>query len=61
MVSSLRADLGVAVTRRLDAKIVSTRLGKELTEVWGILQAESDEDYLLRAVVGVVVEDLGVA
>ena len=36
-VSSLRADLGVAVTQRLDAESISTRLGMELAEVWGTL------------------------
>ena len=60
MVNSLWADLGVAVTQRLEAKSISTRLGKELVEVRGILQAESDEHDLLRAAIGVVFDDLGV-
>ena len=33
VVSSLRADLGVTMTRRLEAKNVSAGLGTELTEV----------------------------
>ena len=49
------------MTQRLEVENVSTRLGMELTEVWGILQAESDEHDLLRAAVGVVFDDLGVA
>ena len=36
------------------------RLGTELAKVQGILQAESDEHDLLRAIVGVVFNDLGV-
>ena len=61
MVSSLRVDLGVAVTQRLDAEDISARLGMELAEVWGTLQAESDEHDLLHAAIGVVFDDLGVA
>ena len=61
VVNSLRADLGVMVTRRLEAESISARLGKELTEVRGILLAESDEHDLLRVAVGVVFDDLGVA
>ena len=45
----------------MEAKSISAELGTELAEVWGILQAESDEHYLLRAAVGVVFDDLGVA
>ena len=60
-VSSLRADLGAVVARRLEAKSISAGLGRELAEVRGILQAESDEHDLLRAAVGVVFDDLGVA
>ena len=48
------------MTRRLEAKSISVGLGTKLAEVWGILQAESDEHDLLRAVVGVVFDDLGV-
>jgi len=59
-VSSLWADLGAAVAQRLEAKSISVGLGTKLAEVWGILQAESDEHDLLRAVVGVVFDDLGV-
>ena len=61
MVNSLRADLGVAVTRRLEVENVSAGLGTELAEVRGILQAECGEHDLLRATVGVVFDDLGVA
>ena len=49
------------MARRLEAESISTGLGTELAEVWGILQAESDEHDLLRAAVGVVFDDLGVA
>ena len=49
------------MTQRLEAESISARLGTELAEVRGILQAESDEHDLLRAVVGVVFDDLGVA
>ena len=52
MVSSLRADLGVVVTQRLEAESISAGLGKELAEVRGILQAKSDEHDLLHAAVG---------
>ena len=61
VVNSLWVDLGVAVTQRLEAESISARLGKELAEVQGILQAESDEHDLLRATVRVVFDDLGVA
>ena len=37
VVNSLRADLGVAVTQRLEAESISAGLGKELAEVRGIL------------------------
>ena len=60
-VSSLRANLGAVVAQRLEAESISTGLGTELTEVRGILQAESDEHDLLRTAVGVVFDDLGVA
>ena len=49
------------MTRRLEAESISAGLGMDLAEVWGILQAESDENDLLRATVGVVFDDLGVA
>ena len=49
------------MARRLEVESVSTRLGTELAKVRGILQAESDEHDLLRATVGVVFDDLGVA
>ena len=61
MVSSLWADLGTAVAQRLEAESVSAGLATELTETRGILQAESDEDDLLRTAIGVVFDDLGVA
>ena len=61
VVSSLRADLGAAVAQRMEAESIFAGLGTELAEVWGILQAESDEHDLLRAAVGVVFDDLGVA
>ena len=46
---SLWADLGAVVNRRLDTVSVAARLDKELTEVRGILQTESDEHDLLQA------------
>ena len=49
------------VTRRLEAKSIPARLGMELAEVRGILQAESDDHDLMHATVGVVFDDLGVA
>ena len=49
------------MAQRLEAKSISTGLGTELADVWGILQAEGDEHDLLRAAVGVVFDDLGVA
>ena len=49
VVDSLRADLGAAVNRRLDVESIAARLDKELTEVRGILQTESDEHDLLQA------------
>ena len=61
VVNSLRADLGVVVTRRLEGESISARLGKELAEVRGILQAECDEHDLLRVAIRVVFDDLGVA
>ena len=61
LVNSLRADLGVAVTQRLEAESISVGLGKELIEVRGIPRDESDEHDLLRAAIGVVSDDLGVA
>ena len=61
VVNSLRADLGVMVTRRLEAESISAGLGTELAKVRGTLQAESDEHDLLCAAVEVVFDDLGVA
>ena len=61
VVNSLRADLGATVTRRLEAESISAGLGKELAKVRGILQAKSDKHDLLRAAIGVVFDDLGVA
>ena len=58
---ALRADLGDAVARRLDAKEISIVLGTKLAEVRGILRAKSDQHDLLRADVMVVCEDLQVA
>ena len=60
MADSLRADLGVAVNRRLDAESVAARLEKELTEVRGILRIKSDEHDLLQAAIGVVIDALRV-
>ena len=40
---------------------MSIGLGMELAEVRGTLQAKSDEHDLLRAAIGVVFDDLGVA
>ncbi|XP_066323598.1 uncharacterized protein [Miscanthus floridulus] len=61
LVESLRANLGATVNQRLDAESVSIGLVKELTEVRGILQTESDEHDLLQAAIGVVIDDLRVA
>ena len=61
MVNSLRADLGAVVTRRLEARSISTGLAKDLAKVRGILQAKSDQHDLLRAIIMVVCDDLQVA
>ena len=45
----------------MDVENVVARLEKELTEVRGILQVESDEHDLLQAAVGVVTDALRVA
>ena len=45
----------------METEDVSARLGKELAEVRGILQVESDEHDLLCTAVGVVLDDLRVA
>ena len=45
----------------MEAEDVSTGLGKELAEVRGILQVESDEHDLLCTAVGVVLDNLRVA
>ena len=58
-VSSLWVDLGATVAQRLEAESISAGLGMELAEVWGILQAESDENDLLRVTIKVVFDDLG--
>ena len=60
VVDSLRVDLGATVNQRLDAESVAARLDKELAEVRGILQTESDEHDLLQATVGVVIDALRV-
>ncbi|XP_066315079.1 uncharacterized protein [Miscanthus floridulus] len=57
---SLRADLGDAVSRRLDVENVVTRLKKELAKVREILWVESDEHDLLQTIVGVVTDALEV-
>ena len=44
----------------MEAEDVSTGLGKELAEVRGILQTESDKHDLLQAAVGVVIDALRV-
>ena len=49
------------MTRRLEAESISAGLGMKLAEVWGTLQAKSEEHDLLRAAIGVVFDDLGVA
>ena len=61
MIDSLRSDLGAAVNRRLYAESIAARLDKELAEVRGILQIESDEHDLLQAAIGVVIDALRVA
>ncbi|XP_066351319.1 uncharacterized protein [Miscanthus floridulus] len=58
--NSLRADLGDAVSQRLDVENVVTRLKKELAEVREILRVESDEHDLLQTTVGVVTDALEV-
>ena len=58
---ALRADLGDAVAQRLEAEEISTGLGIELAEVWGILRAKSDMHDLLCASIVVVYDDLQVA
>ena len=45
----------------MEAESISAGLGKELAEVRGILQTESDEHDLLCAAVRVVFDDLRVA
>ena len=45
----------------MDVESVAARLEKELTEVQGILQTESDKHDLLQATVGVVIDALRVA
>jgi len=60
-VSSFWADLGAMVAQRLEAESISAGLGMELPKVRGILQAKTDEHDLLRAAIGVVFDDLGVA
>jgi len=58
---SLQADLGDAVSRRLDIENVVTRLEKELAKVRGILRVESDEHDLLQTAIDVVTDALEVA
>ena len=58
---ALRANLGDAVARRLEAEEISVGLGTELTEMRGTLQAKSDEHDLLRSAIMVVCDDLQVA
>ena len=48
------------MNRRSDAESVAARLEKELTEVRGILQTESDKHDLLQVAVGVVIDALRV-
>ena len=54
-------DLGVEVTRRLDAKEVSAGLCADLTEVRGLLQAKGDEYDCLSLAILVVYDNLQVA
>ena len=49
------------MNRWLDIESILARLDKELVEVRGILQTESDEHDLLQAAVGVVIDALRVA
>ena len=58
---ALRADLGDAVARRLEAKEISAGLGTELAEVWGLLQVESDQHDLLCSAIMAAYDDLQVA
>ena len=54
-------DLGVEVTRRLDAKEVSAGLRADLAEVRGLLQAEGDEYDRMSSAVLAVYDNLQVA
>ena len=54
-------DLGVKVTRRLNAEEVSAGLRTDLAEVRGLLQAEGDEYDRLSSTVLAVCDDLQVA
>ena len=56
-----QADLGVEVTRRLDAEEVSASLRTDLAEVRGLLQAESDGYDRLSLTVMAVCDNLQVA
>ena len=60
-VRALRADLGDAVARRLEAEEISAGLGTKLTEVRGLLQVESDQHDLLCSAILAVCDDLQVA
>ena len=54
-------DLGVEVTRWLDAEEVSAGLRADLAEVWGLLQAKGDEYDRLSLAVLAVYDNLQVA
>ena len=56
-----QTNLGVEVTRRLDAEEVSTSLCTNLAEAWRLLQAEGDEYDRLSLAVLAVCDNLQVA
>ena len=56
-----QTDLGVEVTRRLDAEEVSTSLCTNLAEAWRLLQAEGDEYDRLSLAILAVCDNLQVA
>ena len=55
---SLRVDLETAMTRKQAAENVSTGLKRELAQVRGVLQAESDGHDLLQIAIGEVLDAL---
>ena len=58
VVDSLRVDLETAMTRKQATENVSAGLKRELAQVRGVLQAESDGHDLLQIAVGEVLDAL---